>query len=44
MRGSLVWRASFAVAGLLLLAGGPLHPDGTMEEMLPIRTGCLRTV
>lgn len=29
-----VWRAWFAGAGLLLLAGGPRHPRGTMLEML----------
>jgi hypothetical protein len=31
---SLPWRASFALAGLLVMAGGPLHPSGSMPQML----------
>ncbi|MBV9108358.1 MAG: hypothetical protein JO306_03000 [Gemmatimonadetes bacterium] len=31
---SLPWRACFALAGLLVMAGGPLHPSGTMPQML----------
>lgn len=30
----MVWRACFFLAGGFILAGGPLHPDGTMAEML----------
>ena len=28
------WRALFLLAALLVLAGGPMHPGGTMAEML----------
>jgi hypothetical protein len=28
------WRVCFVLSALFLLAGGPLHPDGTMAEML----------
>lgn len=28
------WRASFLVGGALILAGGPMHPAGTMAQML----------
>ena len=30
----MMWRALFVVAGLLMLAGGPRHPGGSMLEML----------
>lgn len=30
----MAWRVFFAVAGVLMLAGGPRHPGGTMLEML----------
>jgi hypothetical protein len=30
----LSWRICFFLAGAAILAGGPLHPDGTMAEML----------
>ena len=30
----MVWRALFVVAGVLMLAGGPRHPGGSMLEML----------
>jgi hypothetical protein len=29
-----LWRVFFVLAGAGILAGGPLHPDGTMSEML----------
>jgi hypothetical protein len=29
-----VRRGAFVLAGVLMLAGGPLHPDGTMAQML----------
>jgi hypothetical protein len=29
-----VWRPFFALAALLILAGGPMHPRGNMAEML----------
>jgi hypothetical protein len=28
------WRVCFLLAGGAILAGGPLHPDGTMADML----------
>jgi hypothetical protein len=31
---SALWRAFAIAAGLLLIVGGPLHPGGTMAEML----------
>ncbi|HSU16972.1 hypothetical protein [Longimicrobium sp.] len=31
---SIPWRAGFALSGLLILAGGPRHPGGTMAQML----------
>ncbi len=31
---SRLWRLCFLLAGVLILAGGPLHPGGTMAEML----------
>lgn len=34
MQGSVPWRLCFVVSALFLLAGGPLHPGGTMAEML----------
>ncbi len=30
----MMWRIWFAVAGVLMLAGGPRHPGGSMLEML----------
>ncbi|HYH45782.1 MAG TPA: hypothetical protein VEG34_08850 [Thermoanaerobaculia bacterium] len=33
-KGSGSWRLCFVVSALFLLAGGPLHPGGTMAEML----------
>jgi len=30
----MMWRVLFAVAGVLMLAGGPRHPGGSMLEML----------
>ena len=30
----MMWRILFVVAGMLLLAGGPRHPGGSMLEML----------
>lgn len=30
----MAWRLLFAAAGVLMLAGGPRHPGGTMLEML----------
>ena len=29
-----LWRPFFLIAGVLILIGGPLHPNGTMAEML----------
>jgi hypothetical protein len=29
-----LWRACFVLGGITILAGGPMHPEGTMEEML----------
>lgn len=29
-----LWRPCFILAGVLILIGGPLHPNGTMAEML----------
>src|SRR5688572_858710 len=34
MRPGIGWRIAFGVSAATLLAGGPLHPDGTMAEML----------
>jgi hypothetical protein len=34
MRSESGWRIAFGVSAATLLAGGPLHPDGTMAEML----------
>ena len=34
MLGSGLWRPFFIVSALLLMAGGPQHPGGTMAEML----------
>ena len=28
------WRWAFAISGGLILIGGPMHPGGTMEQML----------
>src|SRR5688572_16605842 len=30
----MTWRVLFAAAGILMLAGGPRHPGGSMLEML----------
>jgi hypothetical protein len=30
----MAWRSLFAVAGVVIFIGGPMHPAGTMEEML----------
>lgn len=32
--GMIAWRSCFALAGALILIGGPQHPRGTMVEML----------
>ena len=34
MSGVALWRPAFVLAAVLLLVGGPQHPDGTLEEML----------
>jgi hypothetical protein len=31
---TILWRGLFVLAGLLIIVGGPQHPDGTMAEML----------
>jgi hypothetical protein len=31
---SALWRTCFVLAGVLILAGGPLHPGGTIAQML----------
>lgn len=33
-RSTVAWRIAFVVSAVTLLAGGPLHPDGTTAEML----------
>ena len=34
MTKSVLWRPLFLLAGILILMGGPRHPNGTMAEML----------
>ena len=34
MSGVALWRPAFLLSALLLMVGGPQHPDGTMVEML----------
>ena len=34
MSGVALWRPAFVLSALLLMVGGPQHPDGTMVEML----------
>ncbi len=34
MNTSARWRSAFILSALLLMIGGPQHPDGTMVEML----------
>ena len=34
MTGLMGWRGAFVLAGVLMLIGGPLHPQGEMVEML----------
>ena len=35
MSGVALWRPAFILSALLLMVGGPQHPEGTMVEMSP---------